>query len=501
MAAEHVLALDLGTSAARCLVCQSDGTPIGLSERGYPLASLDGLSEFAREFAPQDLAGLLDDLVREALAGVGLSGQDIAAVGVTSQRQGLAFLDEAGRELYVGPNLDLRAVFEGAAMDQEHGRQIYRTTGHLPSFFFAPAKLLWFRNHRPALYGRITTVLSLAAWVVYRMTGELADEPALQGEAGLLDLRQRRVATSLMTQLGVESGWLAPPVQAGAAVGGISAAVSQRSGLAAGAPVALSGPDSQSGLLAMGMVEPGQVGVVAGWSAPVQMVTSKPVLDRRRRTWAGCHVIPGCWVLEANPGDTGNTYAQVKALVAPHLTHETLQSLAAEVPLGSAGVLAFLGPRPLPLHQPGLTPGGLLFPVPLTYQTMKPEHLVRATLENIGYAVRACLELLEAVAQLGATSVHLGGGMAQSSLFAQTLADVLGRTVTHHTAHVSGGGAALCAAVAAGRWTSLGEAAAAAGEHFTLVEPDRLNAAQYGDLFHRWQRLRQRLERMAGVME
>ena len=73
-----------------------------------------------------------------------IRADEIAAVAATSQRQAVVFLDSDGHELYAGPNLDLRAVFEGAAIDDELRDRVYRTTGHLPSFFFTAAKLIPF---------------------------------------------------------------------------------------------------------------------------------------------------------------------------------------------------------------------------------------------------------------------------------------------------------------------------------------------------------------------
>ena len=69
--------------------------------------------------------------------GFGRCPANIDAVAVTSQRQAVAFIDGDGGTVYVGPNTDLRAVFEGAAIDDQIGEVVYETTGHLPSMLFA----------------------------------------------------------------------------------------------------------------------------------------------------------------------------------------------------------------------------------------------------------------------------------------------------------------------------------------------------------------------------
>lgn len=494
MAASYVLAIDLGTSGARCLVCHPDGTPVSVARGTYELHTPPGGPDLARQFRPPQLWDLIATLVRQATDSARVTGRYIAAVGITSQRQGMALLDARGRELYVGPNLDLRAVFEGAAMDEALGQEVYRTTGHLPSFFFAPAKLVWFRNHQPRAWRRVCRVLTLAAWAAYRLTCEAADEPALLGEAGLLDMKTRQPAYALLKGQGLDPALLAPAVLAGNVAGAVTPSAGRTVGLRPGTPVALAGPDTQAALLAMGVTQPGEVGIVSGWSAPVQMVTSSPVLDQLQRTWAGCHLLPGRWVVEASSGDSGHALETLRHLVAPGTDYSVLESEAASVPLGSDGVTAFLGPRPMDLAHSGPTLGGLLVPVPLTHQPISRGHLVRATLENVGYALRGCLELVETVAEQRATAIHLGGGMAAGRLFPQMLADILERPLRVHGREVSGMGAALSASAAAGLRRDLaGPAPLAEGAN---LEPDPLAATEYRDQCQRWQALRCSLDQM-----
>ena len=495
MAAEHLLALDLGTSSARCLVALSDGTPVHQSQGEYIYQTLADASELAREFSPTALWRLITRLIRESLAQAGLTGGDIAALGITSQRQAIAFLDKQGRELYIGPNMDLRGVFQGAAMDETFAREVYGTTGHLPSFFFASAKLEWFRHYRPQVFEHIARVCTLAAWVAHRLTGEVMDEPALLGEAGVLDIRRGEPAVELVTRLGFDPHWLPPLVPAGTIMGTVTPSVAQSTGLRPTTPVTLAGPDTQVALLGMGVTEPASVGIVAGWSAPVQQITARPIFDRRRRTWVGRHVLPERWVVEANPGDAGNVYAWLKGILAPKGDgYKSLEERAAQAPPGSEGVTAFLGVRPFTLSQPGLTVGGLLMPVPLTYQQIGGRHLARATLESIAYALRASLERVEQVSSQPANEIHVGGGMSHSDTFLRILADTLNRPLQRHPHNVSGVGAALAAATAAGLWPTLGHAAREAACQHTSLEPEALRAAEYQEYYQRWLVQLRRLE-------
>ena len=81
-------------------------------------------------------------------------------------------------------------------------------------------------------------------------------------------------------------------------------------------PVVLAGADTQCALLGMGAFAPGDAGVAAGWSAPVQLVTANATLDPLMRTWAGVHVVPDRWVIESNAGETGRAWDWACGLLA-----------------------------------------------------------------------------------------------------------------------------------------------------------------------------------------
>ena len=141
MASQAVVVLDAGTSAVRCVVFDAGGEVVGQAAMPWRYSPEPDAPTMARAFDHETLWESICDVVRRALHSSGVAANQIAAVATTSQRQAVVFLGADGRELYAGPNIDLRAVFEGAAIDVEHGDFIYRTTGHLPSFFFTPAKL------------------------------------------------------------------------------------------------------------------------------------------------------------------------------------------------------------------------------------------------------------------------------------------------------------------------------------------------------------------------
>ena len=122
-------------------------------------------------------------------------------MAVTSQRQSLVFLDESGDVIYAGPNTDLRAVFEGFALNFRHGDAISEALGGRPALMTAPAKLAWFRDNRAGAYARIAHVVTLADWLTFKLTGNLGCEPTLASESGLSGAGGANPMPQLFTEL------------------------------------------------------------------------------------------------------------------------------------------------------------------------------------------------------------------------------------------------------------------------------------------------------------
>lgn len=500
MAKKYLLALDAGTSGGRCLIVTLEGELAGLAYQRWSYHMPEELAPLGREFDPAAFWQVICQLVRQALKEAGLSAADVVGVSATSQREGVIFLDKAGRELYAGPNIDLRALMEGLALDSQWGREIYEITGHRPSFLFAPARLRWFRNNRPEVYDKIARVLTISDWLVFRLCGEAVSEVSAAGEAGLLDIRRGLWSDRLIELLDLPKDVYPPLVRAGQRVGRVTARAARETGLAPGTPVAAGSADTQCGLLGMGVRCRGQVGIVAGWSTPLQMVLDELVIDGQQRLWSGCHLLPGRWVLESSAGECGRGYSWLKEKVFGDTAdgYAKMDELALKTPSGADNTLAFLGPGVMDMSHLGPRLGGFLFPVPLSISEPDRGHLVRSALENLCFAIKANLGQLEEVAAAPATSISLGGGFSRSQALVDMLPQVLGYPVAvAKLAEVAGLGAALCAAVGAGVYPDLAQAAEAMVGPATIAEPDQSLVAEYVDHYERWLAAFRTLEKLS----
>jgi sugar (pentulose or hexulose) kinase len=499
-----VLAIDAGSSGCRAFVFDLRGTTVSSAHRDWGYDTPAEAAPLGRQFNPEDFWHTICQVINEAIQESGMSPSRIAAVSAASQRQSVVFLDQHGAELYAGPNTDLRALAEGFSIDNQFGSGIHRITGHTPSFLFAPAKLQWFKSHHPHMYGQIATVLSMNNWIIYRLCGRRVADLSSAADTGLVDIRERAWSSQLLTMLDLPQNIYPEIVDAGTAIGEVTSKSAAQTGLAAGTSVAVGGADTQCGLLGMGMNDQAEVGVLAGWSASIQMVTARPIIHPEGRIWSGCHVLPGRWILESNAAESGGAYGWLKGLLyedkamyAGQDAYAIMDQMAEQTSPGADGVLAFIGPRAMDMTRlkPGL--GGFIFSITPSVTGIGRRHLVRAALENLAFAFRANLDQLTATSEMNVERVSIGGGLAQSRPLVQILSDVLGRPViSFQTPQVTACGAAMCAAAGAGLYANLEAAARAMQPQARAVEPDEENFRRYAEYYDRWMHTSQWLENL-----
>ncbi len=406
------------------------------------------------------------------------------AVSITSQRQSVVFMDREGRPLHGGPNTDVRAVFQGFALDAQHGNLLYGTTGHRPTFMMAAGKLSWLRDTRPAAYAQLAHVVTLADWLAYKLTGQIGCEPTLAAASGLLDIRTRVWATEMFGALGLKCPE-SPLCEATEIRGTVNA---KEIASIADVPVVVAGADTQCGMIGAGIIEAGQVGIVAGWSAPVQMLVPEPLQSPEMKTWTGLFQVPELWAMESSAGDIGNVWSWlVETLDGSRCGYEELNRLAGTAPRGSIGVTGHFGPQAMNVSGVGMRLGGILFPTPIAMGGPTRGQISRAALESFAYTIRANLEQLESEYGIAASRIALGGGLSRSSTLREILPNVLDRPVSMHIqSEVTPRGCDAIARTALGEYGSVAEAAEVASQEARTSTPDPLEAADYQDLYDDW---------------
>ncbi len=495
---QYAIGLDLGGGSVRCLVLDLATRQITSAARSIastPAPGTGGLG-FYLDLAAASAA--LAAAAREAMARSGAGADEVAAIACSSMRLGTVLLDASGDVLLAVPNRDARAVGPGLKLAAEHGDALQQLAGHWPLPIFGAARLRWLKETGPDSFSRAAHFLSLSDWMGYLLCGEVATEPSHAVESLLFDVSAGEWSWEWIDRLELPRALFPEIRESGSRLGALTSAAAAHFGLRQGTPVVVGGADTQCGLLGAGAVQPGDVGVIAGTTAPVQIVLDEAVIDAEARVWSGRHVVKGRWVLESNAGPVGDALDWMGRVLYPDAPVSLggtamLLGEAAASPPGALGLLSSLGVQVMNAKQSALPVGQLT----LTHMTSAGEatprrHLTRAIVEGIACGLRANVEQTRTIGRTTADSrVYLAGGLSRSRFFAQVLADIAGEPVAvspHPEATALG--AALCAGVHAGRWPDLAAAGAQRSGEARVVSPDPDVAEASQDVYRRWQELR-----------
>ncbi len=483
------MAIDFGTSHIRAAVGPSTGRPLSIIRLPVKYVQpIDG-PDTAVEFDPNAAWRTVCTASKRAVRDSGVSPDQIRAVAVTSQRLGLVMYSRDSKELYAGPNRDMRAVFQGGQIDADAGNMLWQMTGHGPGMLTAWARMLWLKQEKPELFEQLRTVSCLADWLAWRMTGVLLMESALACESGLGLVATGAPATGLSSYADLDEVDLPQTCESGTKIGGLVTPAARALGLQVGTPVIAAGPDSQVGLIGLGVSEPRTSGVIAGWSAAVLRVTNNPAFDNTHAMWTGRHVLPETWMLEANAGEMGGVYDWLVSLIGqgeePSEAMKRYDRLAVKVEPGSNGAVGYLGPSFVHMSDVTLRTGGMLFPVPLSFEPPDRATLVRAMFENFAFAIRYNADRLATLA--GPSSwFATGGGLTKSRTFREVLTTVMGGAVGFSR---SGETTVLGALSIAAAGIGDAELESLAGRRRNELRVQTAEAglrSEYDDLYHAW---------------
>lgn len=399
--------LDAGTGGARCLITDERGARVSYGE--WPWAYEPDETGFPT--LPPDVAmRAIDGAVADALAG---APGPPSAIGVTSQRTGVVFLDDDDRELYVGPNADGRAAQEGIALERAHGERIYRVAGRLPAMLYMPARLAWARANRPAW--RVARALAFSDWIVHRLTGAVATEPTQAAEMLVSDVARGAWSDELLTVLDVPRALMPPILEPGSTAGETRGGGPFPPGIA----VVPAGADTQCAALAMGALTPGAAFIVAGTTMLATVARADAAPDPAGRLWTSPLPVPGRFAREAHCGEAGALVAWFADLIG--VAPAGLASLADGGVPGGGGAIV-VDPWPSVATDFALVRrASISFPAPVLALGRSRADVARAVFEGIAFAARAGLDVLRE-ADGEPSSLAVAGGVARARAFAEALA-------------------------------------------------------------------------------
>jgi len=385
-----------------------------------------------------------------------VSGEDIAAIGLTGQMHGAVVLDRAGEVLR--PAIlwnDQRTGAECDAIREAVGgvERLVAITGNDALTGFTAPKLVWIRDHEPDVWARIAHVLLPKDYVRLRLTGDYALDKADGAGTILFDLAARDWSAEVLGALEIDPAWLPPTFEGPAVTGSILKDAAEATGLRAGTPVVAGGGDQAANGVGVGAVAPGVVALSLGTSGVIFAATDRPLFEPRGRVHAFCHAVPDRWHMMSVMLSAAGSLRWFRDTLAPGVAFGDLAKTAAEVPAGSDGLL-FLpyltgerSPHPDPLARGAF--------VGLTVAHDR-RHMTRAVLEGVAFGLRDGLDLMTQAGMRAPSEIRASGGGTASPLWRQILADVLEVEIaTVNTTEGAAYGAGILATLGAGWFRSV----------------------------------------------
>lgn len=483
----YLIGIDIGTSGTKVILVDREGTVAVSASAEYPLSTPRPLWA---EQNPEDWWAACCAVVRQLLRDAGISGDDVACVGLSGQMHGTVFLDT--NNAVIRPAIlwcDQRTAEECAWIADTIGAErVLELTCNPVLTGFSAGKIIWLRRNEPAHYARVQRVLLPKDYIRLRLTGEFATEVSDASGTSLLDVRARKWSNEMLDGLEIPREWMPSVHESNEITGRVNASAANETGLLKGTPVVGGGGDQAAGAVGNGVIAPGIVSSTVGTSGVVFGVLEEPRVDPQMRVHTFCHAVPDTWhvmgvMLSAGGSlrwyrDTFCELEKQRAAEQGMDPYELMLQSVAGVPPGSEGLvfLPYLTGERTPYPDPNAR--GVFFGATLRHT--KPA-FTRAVLEGVAYGLRDSFEILAGMG-VTMTQVRASGGGARSSLWRQIQADVTGRE--HVTISVDEGpafGAALLAGVGIGAWEDVRSACEA-----TISVTSRCAASSATSVYERY---------------
>jgi sugar (pentulose or hexulose) kinase len=477
--ADLFLGLDVGTSVTKAAIFNSRGDEIAVAAKKTEVSRpRPGWSEMDPETAWR----VVCETCRAVLAESSVRAGDIAAVGVAGAMVGAWLIDGAGapiRPAVLWDDSRARGWLERATEKRSQFlSEIFQRSGSVMQLGCTLPVLAWLKEHEPQSLARAAAVLTVKDFIRFRLTGAIGwDESEAAVAPG--NAKERDFDHSLLPMFGLEDqrGLLPPVHRSHDLAGVVSAEAAAATGLPKGALVAFGAGDTPASAIGAGAGAAGLACTVLGTTCLNGVVMDAPSFAPR--DLGLLFTLPGGLWMKTMVNIAGTTTLDwcLKAL-CPDLAarpdaYDALAALAEAGGVGAGGVI----------YLPYLSAAGIIAPrieagARAGFFGLDPSHgresLVRAVYEGVAFAIRDCYAAIERPL----AAIRLVGGGARSRFWSQMIADVVGAPVEVPTgAEFGAKGAALIAAVAAGRFSSVGEAC---GATFALNRRHEPNAALKG---------------------
>lgn len=497
MSRGYLLGLDGGSSSTKAVIFDTEGNVMGV---GRETCRLEHPQAHWVERDMNATWASAAAAIRNALAAAKLDGDEILAVGVTGHGDGLYPLDRKGEPLGQAiTSLDSRAAGMVERWCREGVRdEALARIGQTP-FAFSPVTLLaWMQDHQPERFAALGHVLTCKDWLRFKLTGTVATD-FTESSTGYTDVETQRYSRDALSMLRIDGAFEAlPEVRMPDEIAGhVCEAAARETGLKAGTPVATGLHDVTASAVGLGNIESDTLTIAAGTFSINEVFSDAPKPDPRWATRNGLR--PGQWLnMAISPASSSNL--------------EWFHRQWGRAGDGGAG--AFLADMESALDEAFRSPSRLVYH-PFLYGSPYDEpasaglfglqgwhgrgHVLRAILEGVVFNHRVHVDALASTFAID--RIRITGGGSHSPRLAQLFADSLGLPLeTSRIQEAAAWGAAICAGVAAGAFSSIDTATRLCEVDHRYI-PDAHRQAECQQGFERYERLIECLRPLWAVLD
>jgi len=480
---KYLLALDQGTTSSRALVIDNTGKVVGVAQKEFTqIFPQPGWVEHdANEIWASQIG-----VAADALGRAGASSSDIAAIGITNQRETTVVWDrKTGEPIHNAIVWQDRrtAGFCDKLRADGYDKLVQEKTGLVIDAYFSGTKVNWLLDNVPGARQRAErgelAFGTIDSWLIWKLTNgavHVTDE-SNASRTMFLNIHTRDWDDELLKVLNVPRSVL-PQVKSSSEVYGES------TGVLAGIPIAGIAGDQQSALFGQMCTKPGMAKNTYGTGSFMLMNTGTEAVPSNNKlvtTIAWRRAGETLYALEGSVFITGAVVQWLRDGLKIIRTAPEIEELALSVP-DNGGVYfvpAFVG-LGAP-HWDAYARGTI---IGLTRGSTSG-HIARAALEGIAYQVADVLLAMRADSGIKLAELRVDGGACSNNALMQFQADILGIPVVRpNNTETTASGSAYLAALAVGYYKTLDEIAAQWGIDRTF-EP-KMSADQREKLQAEW---------------
>ena len=458
--AQYIMALDAGTTSNRCILFDQEGRVRAAAQKEFPqIFPKPGWVEHdAREIWATQLG-----VAVEAMGKIGATAADIAAIGITNQRETTVVWDRAtGEPVYNAIVWQCRrtSAYCDELKARGYAEAIRRKTGLVVDAYFSGPKIRWILDNVPGarrraeagelLFGTVET------WLIWLLTGGRVHvtDYSNASRTMLFNINTLDWDDELLDLMDIPRSMLPTPVPSSQVYGETDPGFFGRS-----IPIAGAAGDQQAALFGQACFTPGQAKNTYGTGCFLLMNTGdKPVFS------SSGLVTTVAWGLGSRVSYAleGSIFVAGAAIQWLRDEMRLIDSAAdSEYHAGKVDDTAgcYVVPAFTGLGAPYWDQYARGAIVGLTRGVNK-NHIIRATLESIAYQVSDVLEAMRADSGIALTSLKVDGGASSNNVLMQLQADILQVTVHRPVCvETTALGAAYLAGLAVGYWSSQEEIA------------------------------------------